>query len=343
MGKSQSKLEKYLEQLPQDERYFGLSNFGQTCYMNSVLQALYFCPPFRVAVLKNCVEKSEDNLMHSLMDLFEQIRYNKKKSGVIYPRKFYNRLHKDNELFTKNTQQDAVEFMTFLLNKVSEIIHKHRQSIGQEDPKNPKNPPDPTWIEQIFEGKLQTATRCLCCESVQKRDEPFINLSIEIRQNTSITSCLRRFSDIEYLKGDSKYFCETCCGYQEAAKTMRLHVLPTVLILQLKRFMYTERLQRFTKLSYRVAYPFELRLFNTTQDAVDGGRMYDLFAVVVHMGARINSGHYIAVVKSASKWLLFDDDYVQVHGLSLNLDDEFYILYGNREKMNSRSVVCGFV
>ena len=39
-------------------------------------------------------------------------------------------------------------------------------------------------------------------------------------------------------------------------------------------------------LRYRVAYPIELRLFNTTDDAVDGDRLYDLVAVVVHVGSR---------------------------------------------------------
>lgn len=47
-----SRLDKDLAaDLPDDERYFGLENFGNTCYCNSVLQALYFCEPFRRRVL----------------------------------------------------------------------------------------------------------------------------------------------------------------------------------------------------------------------------------------------------------------------------------------------------
>lgn len=36
-----------------------------------------------------------------------------------------------------------------------------------------------------------------------------------------------------------------------------------------------------------------------------------LFAVVVHIGRGPNHGHYVAVVKSGGRWLLFDDDIVE--------------------------------
>mmetsp|Transcript_19577 Transcript_19577/g.58359 ORF Transcript_19577/g.58359 Transcript_19577/m.58359 type:complete len:148 (-) Transcript_19577:1338-1781(-) len=43
-----------------------------------------------------------------------------------------------------------------------------------------------------------------------------------------------------------------------------------------------------------------------------GDQMYELQAVVAHLGNRANSGHYVAVVRSASYWLLYDDRTVQV-------------------------------
>ena len=44
---------------------------------------------------------------------------------------------------------------------------------------------------------------------------------------------------------------------------MRIKKLPRVLALHLKRFKFMSNLNKYVKLTYRVAFPFELRLFNT--------------------------------------------------------------------------------
>lgn len=72
---------------------------------------------------------------------------------------------------------------------------------------------------------------------------------------------------------------------------MRVKKLPMILALHLKRFKYMEQLHRYTKLSYRVVFPLELRLFNTSGDAVNLDRMYDLVAVVVHCGRYRAAAH----------------------------------------------------
>ncbi|XP_026089401.1 ubiquitin carboxyl-terminal hydrolase 46-like [Carassius auratus] len=349
MGTNASALEKDIgsEQFPINEHYFGLVNFGNTCYCNSVLQALYFCRPFRENVLAYKVQqKKKENLLTCLADLFHSITTQKKKVGVIPPKKFISRLRKENDLFDNYMQQDAHEFLNYLLNTVADILQEEKKQEKQNgrlknngtaittDPEPEQNKTEPTWVHDIFQGTLTNETRCLNCETVSSKDEDFLDLSVDVEQNTSITHCLRDFSNTETLCSEYKYYCEMCCSKQEAQKRMRVKKLPMILALHLKRFKYMEQLHRYTKLSYRVVFPLELRLFNTSADAVNLDRMYDLVAVVVHCGSGPNRGHYITIVKSHGFWLLFDDDIVEK--IDAQAIEEFYGLTSDISK-NSES------
>ncbi|XP_031554546.1 ubiquitin carboxyl-terminal hydrolase 46-like [Actinia tenebrosa] len=355
MGASASQLEKDIgQEFPPNEHFFGLVNFGNTCYCNSVLQALFFCRPFREKVLAyKPVSKRKETLLTCLTDLFNNISSQKKKVGVIAPKKFVARLRKENELFDNYMQQDAHEFLNYLLNTIGDLLrgekikdkekekHNSTGSISSKSSlssnstvgsngtanNNISSGPftnsanhsstssdhkfEPTWVHDMFEGTLTNETRCLCCETVSSKDESFLDLSVDVEQNTSISHCLRGFSSTETLSCEHKYFCETCCSKQEAQKRMRVKKLPKLLALHLKRFKYNETIQRYSKLSYRVVFPLELRLFNTSDDAINNDRLYDLVAVVIHCGSGPNRGHYITIVKSNGFWLLFDDDIVE--------------------------------
>ena len=70
-------------------------------------------------------------------------------------------------------------------------------------------------------------------------------------------------------------FCESIGRTQDAHNVLALH---------LKRFKYQEDVGKYIKLAYRVAFPLELRLFNTVDDAQNPDRLYELFAIVVHIG-----------------------------------------------------------
>ncbi|XP_043099326.1 ubiquitin carboxyl-terminal hydrolase 12 [Puntigrus tetrazona] len=365
MGANASALEKEIgpEQFPVNEHYFGLVNFGNTCYCNSVLQALYFCRPFREKVLAYKIQpRRKESLLTCLADLFNSIATQKKKVGVIPPKKFISRLRKENELFDNYMQQDAHEFLNYLLNTIADLLQEEKSQERQQNGKVVQNggsgsgsgsgsgggggsgsstgegeteeKTQQTWVHEIFQGTLTNETRCLNCEAVSSKDEDFLDLSVDVEQNTSITHCLRGFSNTETLCSEYKYYCEQCRSKQEAQKRMRVKKLPMILALHLKRFKYMDQLHRYTKLSYRVVFPLELRLFNTSGDATNPDRLYDLVAVVVHCGSGPNRGHYITIVKSHGFWLLFDDDIVEK--IDAQAIEEFYGLTSDISK-NSES------
>jgi ubiquitin C-terminal hydrolase len=394
-----SKLEKALAaDLPESERYFGLENFGNTCYCNSVLQALYFCEPFRRSVLeyergrrlglsdvgrgaaappggfqasgvgiggnsgasaggsinggggcgsvgvgggsngsgprpggRNASSASSDGaamfdslpapfplssgddttMLTSLAELFGQIASQKKRTGSVPPKSFISKLRQENDLFSSYMHQDAHEFLNFLLNNVVECLRNEMADSLRCKRIGPPKPPPRTFVHDIFEGQLSNEVRCLCCETVTRRVESFFDLSVDVEQNSSITACLRNFSSTELLQKQDKFYCDVCCSLQEAERRMRIRSLPHILSLHLKRFKYVEQFGKFKKLSWRVVFPLELRLCNTSDDAHDPDRLYALFAVVVHVGSGLNQGHYVALIKSHGQWLLFDDDCVE--------------------------------
>ena len=171
----------------------------------------------------------------------------------------------------------------------------------------------PTWIQSIFEGVLSCRTECVRCGAMTEREESFFDLSLDIVDNTSITHCLRSFSAVEMLGGNEKYLCEQCGSRQEAYKSMLIKRAPEIAIMHIKRFKYNEQLQAFMKLGYRVAFPLELRLVNTvTAESVDVSgdplSMYELIAVVVHIGSGARYGHYISMIKVNGEWHLYDDE-----------------------------------
>ena len=276
----------------------------------------------------------DESLFTALKDIFDSIRENDSRLGVVSPHKFLEILRRDNEMFRSAMHQDAHEFLNLLLNSVVDNVESFSKQYptlngthanGGPPETSPEvdtskaltKPSLPTngstdWVHDLFEGLLTSETRCLTCENTSRRDEPFMDLSVDLGAHTSVTSCLRKFSEEEMLCERNKFHCDNCGGLQEAEKRMKIKRLPRVLALHLKRFKYTEDLQRLQKLFHRVVYPFHLRLFNTTEDAEDPDRLYELYAVVVHIGGGPYHGHYVSIIKTQDRgWLLFDDELVE--------------------------------
>ncbi|KAL4913368.1 hypothetical protein BDW62DRAFT_192665 [Aspergillus aurantiobrunneus] len=388
------------------DKFFGMENFGNTCYCNSILQCLYYSVPFREAVLHypkrtpiesleaalakslryqdpsvrleaealaekqkaansprpgqppNPQQKPEDkdspeykkklalqtlplletannapsygieeSLFSSLKDIFESVVGSQSRIGIIRPQHFLEVLRRENEMFRTAMHQDAHEFLNLLLNEVVANVEsaasqvalgksfpaiESSESLQPSSSSGSKTPNTTRWVHELFEGLLTSETQCLTCEKASQRDEVFLDLSVDLEQHSSVTSCLRKFSAEEMLCERNKFHCDNCGGLQEAEKRMKIKRLPRILALHLKRFKYTEDLQRLQKLFHRVVYPYHLRLFNTTDDAEDPDRLYELYAVVVHIGGGPYHGHYVSIIKTQDRgWLLFDDEMVE--------------------------------
>ncbi|OQS00944.1 deubiquitinating enzyme 1-like [Achlya hypogyna] len=257
---------------PPGEKLIGLANFGNTCYCNAILQD----------------KKAEATLLDCLAELFETISRQKKTTGTVTPKSFVAKLQHENETFRGPLHQDAHEFLNYVVNAICDLVQANDKA-------------SPTWVHAIFQGTLTNETTCLGCRAVSRRDETFLDLSLEIEPNSSLTHCLKQFGQVETLMGDDKFSCDACCSRQDAEKRLYLRTTPPA--------PHMEDSQSFAKLFHRVLFPQELRLpgrlMLTPSDVI-----YDLFGVVIHIGNGLDEGHYVSLILWKGQWLLFDDDYV---------------------------------
>lgn len=248
-------------------------------------------------------QKEDTELLYALKDMFESMIENKSTIGVVSPQYFMYKLKEKNYLFRQNNMHhDAHEFFNYLINEIIESLNKE---IGIEN----------NWCNNIFQGLITNETKCLSCEAVTSKHETFLDLSVDIPPGEgaySLNHSLNNFSKQETLTNQNKFYCNTCSSLQEAVKTIKLKKLPEVLVINLKRFKYDESVDKMVKLFDSISYPFGLRLFNTTDDeqSLD---LYELYALVIHIGGGPMHGHYVAICKiKAGLWLLFDDETVEL-------------------------------
>lgn len=261
-------------------------------------------------------------LLYALKDIFESMIENKSQIGVVSPTYFIDKLKEKNYLFRQNNMHhDAHEFCNYLINEIIECLDKE---CGPEN----------NWCNKLFQGLITNETKCLSCETITSKEETFLDLSIDVppgESSYSLTYALNNFSRLETLRHQNKFYCNTCSSLQEATKTIKLKNLPEILVINFKRFKYDENVDKMVKLFDSISYPFKLRLFNTTtstkkeEETKSEFTLYELYALVVHIGGGPMHGHYISICKiKAQLWLLFDDETVEL------VDDEYVMrFFGN--------------
>ena len=167
----------------------GLMNLGNTCYMNSALQCLAHTKPFTQFFIDSLKQSGSENVTGSdaeynefynvgtitgayadvLRNLFLP-RQNMHFALDYRPEHFKETIGGRAPRFATNDQQDAQEFLTYLLDE----IHKE----FKEKNENNSN----TIIEDLFFGKLQSTVTCLACEHQVKSTNIFSLLSLPIHQ-----------------------------------------------------------------------------------------------------------------------------------------------------------------
>ncbi|XP_067391564.1 ubiquitin carboxyl-terminal hydrolase 1 [Emydura macquarii macquarii] len=173
-------------------------------------------------------------------------------------------------------------------------------------------------VEKLFQGQLVLRTRCLECECFTERREDFQDISVPVQEDelskaeeTSEISpepktemktlkwAISQFASVERIVGEDKYFCENCRHYTEAERSLLFDKMPEVITIHLKCFaangLEFDCYGGLSKINTPLLTPLKLSLEEWSTKPTND--TYGLFAVVMHSGITISSGHYTASVK----------------------------------------------
>ncbi|XP_053388715.1 ubiquitin carboxyl-terminal hydrolase 7-like [Mercenaria mercenaria] len=272
--------------------FVGLKNQGATCYMNSLLQTLFFTNKLRKAVYLMPTESDDPT----------------KSVPLALQRVFYELQFSDTAVGTKKlTKSFGWETLdTFMQHDVQELCRVLLENMESKM----KNTCVDSTIPKQFEGKMLSYIRCKHVEYCSQKEEAFYDIQLNVKGKKTVMESFKEYVTVESLDGDNKYDAGEH-GLQEAEKGVIFKHLPPVLHLHLLRFMYDPASDANVKINDRYEFPERLNLESFLEKKEKTPAIYILHAILVHSGDN-HGGHYVVYIspKGDGKYCKFDDDVV---------------------------------
>ena len=331
--------------ITEDKPIRGLKNLGNTSFMNSVLQCLSHTLPLRQFYVSNQYKQYLNNrgdLSNAFKLVMEELWGTNSEDSVVTPNELKRKVEIVAPKFFGYDQQDAHEFMRFLLNELHEEIN--RASVeGRKSPADNETLEEAcarylTWedsmISELFGGMLRSDVCCSVCSNQSTVYIPFMDIALPIPERKNIkykfsdpavhlSNCLKMFTTVEILDKEERPFCNKCMALTKSTKQLSIVKLPRFLVIQLKRFSYyTQR----TTLSTHVKFDETWKLMDTAFRT----HTYSLYGIVSHSGS-ISNDNYVAYCKYRDDWRCFDDSMVNIVSWKHVRDQEAYILFYKKE------------
>lgn len=315
--------------------YTGLSNLGNTCYLNSTLQILSNIPE-----LNNYLNKTQNynECIDKILTIEWLSLYNMMWSTncIISPNRFVHFVReislKKESLFSGNDQNDAVEYFYFVidcihnsLNNTDNINLKKTECSIIDKAIDLYETSNKSIIHTLFSSFIMI--NYINQETLQSefnKVEPSFTIEISIpvtNDPITIENCIEYTFKPENMP--DPWFDDKTKTHKRLIKNTKICYLPKVLVIHLKRWNHT-----LNKNKQIVQYNNKLNLYPYTINNEEDNCEYELFGVINHQGS-VLGGHYYTYVKK-HVWVCFNDASVTNINNIVNADN--YCLFYRKIK-----------
>jgi ubiquitin carboxyl-terminal hydrolase 8 len=274
----------------------GLTNIGNTCYLNATLQCLVHIHELNMFLDKHIptsVLLKEYNDLRLLMLQNHQ---------SITPTRFVKVVHhvcneKKMDLFTSYSQYDLSEFLRFMMNEFHESMKQYVQvPIPKQMTLIDKKcvemmirnySKDYSFIIDFFYGISVNIIETTKIESIIPESFFILDLPIPSTSVVTLYDCIQLYAQPETIEWKD----ESTNTYVPATKKIQFWKLPRLLFVVFKRFDNTNH-----KNNQMIQVPFTITL---------GSESFQLICICNHYGS-VHGGHYSTLVQQ-DKWIEFDD------------------------------------
>ena len=316
----------------------GLTNLGNTCFMNTCLQNLIHSEDFINRLLSKSYEiNSNKPITLKFWNLCKQMAETGK--GYITPSEFKLKFGSKHIQFSGYGQNDTQEFCRILLEDMNKELNEVRKKAPYKEldtSNKPKIQCDEEYDELFrkressivmdsFYGQIITTFTCKCklqTYSFQKiLDLPLL---LNSKGSVSLYDLLDDYFETDEIQFETK--CEKCRKKRVYhTKETKFSRPPNILILSLQRINYREK----RKNNCYVDFPELLNIKKYIDDECghENECQYELYGIGNHSGT-INFGHYFAYIKLNDKdWYEFNDSMVSKIGRINTRSYQAYILF----------------